>query len=50
MIVTVSQLISELEERDPQAFIEIRGLGEIEDIETDDDGTIVLVSGEVYDQ
>jgi hypothetical protein len=49
MIITVGQLMAELEERDPQAFIEIRGLGEIADIETDDDGTIVLVSGEVYD-
>lgn len=50
MILTVAQLISELEERDPHAYIEIRGLGEIEDIDTDDDGTIILIAGELDEQ
>ncbi len=46
MIITVGQLMAELEERDSQAFIEIEGLGQIVEIDVNDQGDVIL-RGEV---
>lgn len=44
-MVTVNQLIAELEERDQEAVVKVSGDGDIIEVEVTDDGN-VLISGE----
>jgi uncharacterized protein YuzE len=44
MIYTKGQLVTELDEYDDQMLIEIKGLGQITNIEVNDEGNIVLIS------
>ncbi len=43
MSLTVGQLIVELEERDREAPAKIKGLGDTIDIETTDDGNVLII-------